>query len=724
MSEMNTYQYEPLDANNKEIRVLHLQPGAFEDPIHVSIEHIHFDPPTRNDSWGVGDEELQTVRGTLPSNWKAHRTLEGRLIYLLWDDEGSNVINTSWKTPDSSPKDYTKSQHALGLPVNKIDSAFEAVSYTWGTIGCPSDIDIVQEQSLSTRVGKIAIGLNLWKLLHQICRTSMRRTLWIDAICINQNDLLERSEEVPRMRAIFTCAERVIIWLGETAQDSTTALHALNLIGRQLEYTLDDYFLPAPDHTEANWWNASLTIPLDMPTWNSIEALMQRSYFERLWTVQEAQVASPSSLVQCGATEVPWYYVRRAFIRCRYQFEISSQVNRRFTDHLSRNLRGYSPMILFALASDRKCSEPRDKVFAILGLLPPTLTRRIRPLYSLPVEDVYMQACVATIQSTRRLGILECANPQHSTGDYATWVPNLTQSIFRRYSVGRSSLASSFSASHVSFQSPCCLQVRGVLHGRITAVSHITTSHATHDYPTVCEIIDRQFPNMTDEARLSTYLWVVTQGYLSDRWHKHVATPTLREAQAMLRDACINVTPNVQKTYRDWFESNLTEQRSGRFFVTDHGHVGCGPPSIHVGDQICIALGSDHPILLRRTVTEDESTMMHRYVGPSYIHGLMEGQALLGPLPHSWDMIIDHSNHISSFSFLNHQTKVCTTQDPRLGPLPLEWEAVEKEYETRPPFYVQHHRNNVTGEFINSDPRLSPEVLKARGVDVTTIVLV
>lgn len=163
-------------------------------------------------------------------------------------------------------------------------------------------------------------------------------------------------------------------------------------------------------------------------------------------------------------------------------------------------------------------------------------------------------------------------------------------------------------------------------------------------------------------------------------------------------------------------------QQPSRFFVTEHGQLGHGPPSVMPGDEICVALGSYHPILLRRTNSAAQS-ILYAYIGPLYVHGLMEGQALLGSLPLHWDLIAHHHDQKRKFLFFNQQTNE-VSEDPRLGPLPEDWEPIDKEDEARLYYYVQHYRNKITGKIINSDPRLLPEALEARGVDVTTVILV
>lgn len=152
---------------------------------------------------------------------------------------------------------------------------------------------------------------------------------------------------------------------------------------------------------------------------------------------------------------------------------MTSKLPATFASKLSGILKEYDPMALFALASTRKCGEPRDKVFAILGLLPPKLAEQIQPLYSLSVRDVYMKAFWATVQTTHRLGLLEWAASPESFSDGATWILDFRKSLFDRYSVEDASLASSCSAAQVTIQAPLQLHVRGILQG----VSKLSAPH-------------------------------------------------------------------------------------------------------------------------------------------------------------------------------------------------------------------------------------------------------
>jgi hypothetical protein len=330
-------------------------------------------------------------------------------------------------------------------------------------------------------------------------------------------------------------------------------------------------------------------------------------------------------------------------------------MRRIFTDHLSRSLHGYDATFLFGLATDRSCSDPRDKVFAILGLLPRELTRHIQPHYSLSVREVYVQAFLATVMTSCRLGLLGCAGLPNSVGDQTSWEPDFSESVFKRYSVIESNLANGFSAAHVMFQAPDPLHIRGILKGHIKAVSTTTNTDTTHDYAGVPAMMKAQVPHAAEDVCLTAYLWAITRGHLSDRWYDHSTTPSLLEARAIFQDACSNITTTIPQAYREWFSSNLTERQPRRFFMAEDGHLSCGLPSIIPGDKVCVALGSDHPILLRHAHSEGPSTLF-LYLVLLYISDMMEGQALLGSLPRPWSLVIDHVGPISRRLFLNSET--------------------------------------------------------------------
>jgi hypothetical protein len=724
---MTKYQYQPLNADKREIRILYLHPGGRDDPIHISIQHIPFNPSKDDEPFRVSKTKLREIRQTLPDNWNVYSTIEGRPIFAHHHEE--EALCTSWQSPIPTSNEAC-SKEVDCIETRGFEGAFEAVSYTWGAAQPLCDVGVLDTQTSSTCAGTCSVGPNLLEILIHLRRLDTIRALWIDAICINQDDPFEKGEQVRRMYDIFKFASRTVIWLGQASFNSTEALQALEHLGKQLEYTSDDYFLPAPNASNQNWWQPTYPIPLNLMTWESIAQLMQRPYFERLWVVQEVQTANADAIIHCGETEVSWYYVRRAFIRCRFempalpQFSSPSHKREQYrADFLSRSLSTCDASLLFRLATDYKCADPRDKVFAILGLLHPSLTRSIKSSYALAVQDVYTQAFLATVHYTRRLSLLDITYQPGSGNELPSWLPDLRQPNNERHKIREGSYASASSAAHASFQSPNKLHVCGIAQGEVRAVSSIIKNHVRHSYPAIVELVISYLPDATEGECMDWCVWIMTQGHLSERWHGYDVFGSLKDATKILQRLCAGEDPAVTSVYRDWYTTNLTSLQPGRLFVTDKGQVGCGPSTVMPGDKVYVALGYDYPILLRPTRSDDHSTC-YNHLGPTYVHGLMEGQALLGPIPPPWKLIIKNADPLGSFSFINHQTDEIIAHDPRLDTLPQEWHEVEEEGDARLAFHTQHYKNKSTGEIINSDPRLLPEALEARGVHLETITLV
>jgi hypothetical protein len=709
---MGTYQYRRLSTSKREIRIAHLQPGNCDDPLRVSIEHIIFEPSEHSKPTCLNDNYIKQIQHDLPENWEVCRTLEGQPLFVCCPD---GHTYTSWQSPYSSSNEQEQ-DHGGNHLSQAISSGFEAVSYVWGLGGPGHDLEIVDIGSTSTLLGTISIGSSLYKMLHYLKIADSTRALWIDAICINQEDFTERSLQVERMHDIYLFAKNVIIWLGESSADSTTAICTLDYVGKQLEFVSGHRlvpapaFVPAPACTEKNWWNTKHSIPLSPEIWDSISRLLHRPYFERLWVLQELLLANHRSIVQCGQVVRPWYNVRRGLLRCRSDprqlMQSSSSDHLKEFKHvinIARNQTTSNAGTLFGIASTRKCSNPRDKVYGLLGLLHPNLSKQIRPQYALSVADVYIQAFLATVGFTRRLDLLDRIDQQWSTKTQPSWTPDMTGTSGERYSVHASSLAAGSTAAYVSYRPPDELHISGVIHGRVKAANSETTVNAISEYSSVREFISKHCPGMAEDARLESYLMIVTQSDVRERWHNHGKVPRLQELKNHVQKQLRVGKSTLIDSYKQWSIYKST--------------------NLNMGDTIAVLLGHHCPVILR-PVSSQCSSGRFRILGPAHIHGLMEGQAVLGSLSPSWNLVV--KNTYSTYTLLFHsvQDGTRTPEDPRLGELPENWEPIEKEDEARLRYTVQHYRHKITNEIINSDPRLMLEAVRARSIKVETLVVI
>jgi hypothetical protein len=268
---MSTYTYAKLRTEAEEIRLVRLLPGKPDEEIAFNIFHSPLIPRERKIS--TTRLSLKEIQKTLPKGWAVFETLEGR--YLFSSDEGPN----SWVHPDDT---YDRASYDLP-EVSEVDSyepKYESLSYTWGP---PGNLVTVRVQKGSTSGGEedaaLQIGVNLASTLRHLRYPTRSRTLWVDAICINQADVHEREAQVKRMGTIFSLASGVVIWLGEEGNRSAHALSTLEYFGLQVEYTVDGFMADAPGADEPRWFSRSYPLPYDEETWTSLCFLFRRPWF-------------------------------------------------------------------------------------------------------------------------------------------------------------------------------------------------------------------------------------------------------------------------------------------------------------------------------------------------------------------------------------------------------------------------------------------------------------
>jgi len=155
---------------------------------------------------------------------------------------------------------------------------YEALSYAWGSAEDPVVIYIGK--------GTLSVTKNLADALQHLRYPDRPRTLWIDAICVNQQDLEERSQQVPRMADIYTLAQCVVVWLGPEAEDSSRTLRTLDKIGSMIDPDWSDGSMKPSDEAKAagelHWADRNAFIPYKNKKLDPVHRLLERAWFERL----------------------------------------------------------------------------------------------------------------------------------------------------------------------------------------------------------------------------------------------------------------------------------------------------------------------------------------------------------------------------------------------------------------------------------------------------------
>ncbi|KAK7193062.1 hypothetical protein PSPO01_00856 [Paraphaeosphaeria sporulosa] len=161
---------------------------------------------------------------------------------------------------------------------------YHALSWRWGDEDDGKYAIMIKRKGnlFKKRVSR-TLGLAL-----KFLRLKEDRVLWIDAICIDQKNLEERSFQVSLMSLVYTGAKEICVWLGEDDDDSTQAIQFVKDEISQLK----DFDKLCIDQQHS-------------PKWKALLGLMQRDWFSRRWVVQEIALAEKAQ-VYCGPDQIPW----------------------------------------------------------------------------------------------------------------------------------------------------------------------------------------------------------------------------------------------------------------------------------------------------------------------------------------------------------------------------------------------------------------------------------
>lgn len=175
-----------------------------------------------------------------------------------------------------------RSEHVRGSKREAL-VPYEALSYSWGPKAPNKHMKIVAESSSF----HIEIRPNLDQALRHLRHPKEPRCLWVDAICINQRDEAEKSEQIPQMSWIYSRATSVAVWLG---QESHGSAQAMEFVRRFLK--LEEF-------------DSLVRDSLTSKDWAALSELMRRPWFSRRWIIQEIAVAKAATLY-CGKDSIPW----------------------------------------------------------------------------------------------------------------------------------------------------------------------------------------------------------------------------------------------------------------------------------------------------------------------------------------------------------------------------------------------------------------------------------
>ncbi|KAK3669770.1 hypothetical protein LTR78_010343 [Recurvomyces mirabilis] len=190
------------------------------------------------------------------------------------------------RSTTQSDADPTSNVPATGQATKVIKGlpGYDALSWYWGENKKDRHIRI----HVADEAREFPLSQHLYDALHSLRDKYKSRYLWVDSLCIDQDNVEERNQQVPRMSEIYGDADNVCIWLGVATAEST---EALRFVKNELKipWKLGEVWRSARHHG----------------SWVALLELMKRDWFSRRWVVQEVALAKKAT-IHCGRNWVRW----------------------------------------------------------------------------------------------------------------------------------------------------------------------------------------------------------------------------------------------------------------------------------------------------------------------------------------------------------------------------------------------------------------------------------
>jgi hypothetical protein len=541
--------------------------------------------------------------------------------------------------------------------VNFVDDwpSYNALSYVWG--------DPHVTQGIQVHGSELQITSNLESALQSLRLCDSSRILWIDAICIDQGNLTERSEQIQNMVQIYSHATSVLIWLG----NDDSVHHAFNIIENLYQSchkeeetkeapALETAHQPAPSPLAALLNGKTINHNLERLVNNLTEddymhlraAFMDNSWWSRAWVLQEVFHAHKVSVI-CARHSMSWNVVSTVIkgisggdgtIRLGYtlQYVIKIWFWKMYQAEMPGDL-GY----VIQLYKDKYCTDPRDHIFALLSLSDGGCS--IRPDYTKIVSRVFLESTTAMIKTSKRLDVIclgyspeflsVSRTDRRSDEIIPSWVPDwssphrfaetypLIREGYFKASLGRTisdTLPDTFPSKW-----PWLMRLRGVMFDRIATtfpkIATVSPDWKSEVLAWLPEILNRvEYP--TGEVVFDVVWRTLLKDMSRDAITKYVGCRIPEKEKHWYRElfhhwcedkidlANMGEAESVATLNKichfdgipdiQVFEESLTTSLNECIvFITERGYIGLTVGSVKLGDRICVVSGAPIPLLLR-----------------------------------------------------------------------------------------------------------------------------
>ncbi|KAI6912364.1 hypothetical protein D0867_06313 [Hortaea werneckii] len=553
---------------------------------------------------------------------------------------------------------------------------FEAISYVWG--------DSTDTVALTCDGKSKCVTVNLELALKRFRHASDTRTVWADAICIDQSNTAEKNHQVGMMGDVYRQAEQVLVWLGPDPDccarpifGLVQGLTAYYADGETKHGSVDLVPVPGPDEPF-----------LKHARWDLLDRLLELPWFHRVWVLQEVGLAR-TAMVAWGSSEIlfasiiefvtlvnqqTWVPVNLELGRiidtffllwATYDTEVSWKNER-------PRIRGFASLPVnktrceffnvLLVTLHYQATDPRDKIYASLGH-PSAQTKAdqgtiVSPDYGRSLIRVHFELACSLMTGDRRLLALSAVEhidsadvdsciiswlPRWISGDTRIIAPfkgiqRWFDASRRRKTVERQLIQPNPEYDDEELVS-ARLQVAGIIFDRVVAFSSVIDRNEVRNRDAseqwvnpvdaslcVCDPSDKHAIEAVSLCLVCGMGGTGTSAAEGDlethmaNFYSYRKNGYVHEDQRKAETFEHRVKEPGNGNWYARFLSSFAHNR--RTFRTEHDRYGLGPQALMLGDVCCIVLGSDVPFILRPVGSQGD----YRLVGECYVHGVMRGE--------------------------------------------------------------------------------------------------
>ncbi|KAK6424844.1 hypothetical protein LTR95_016328 [Oleoguttula sp. CCFEE 5521] len=540
---------------------------------------------------------------------------------------------------------------------DKSKSTYETISYVWGPPTKSAAIDIAGV--------RLPIPEATAAVLRRVRRPDRTRLVWIDAVCINQDDINERSDQVGLMRYIYSGSTENLIHLTDDEDMGTRIIQLADKITREIrektnnyaDWRLMVYTVEGVNRSSQGPYRSDLDI-------EALDFLTLLPWFRRLWVLQEARLA-PSNVCYLGSKCYPLNSLLRTMMWLEYVSDLPADdaplqasrlcmlnmFNLADREHGWYNYDFLPPLVdILNVSRGFEKSEPRDGVYAVLGIVAPSTS--ILPDYRKSVETINKETTRHLLRSENDLWALRGVSHPIDGPRGCSWAC--------RYDLGLDAHSDPDGIHPLDFRAciehevpsllepesidPNTIMLEGIQTDSVSAASTIcvTSNYDEHDAMRLWLLSAAQNlvplhaanPNSAvalteDEMKSLACAFMAECADSGDKAADEDIMVGVEWIRAMFGHENSRSDPDMYRAIYDVAANRVDDHcqlnmlKNRKLFRTHTGKFGLGPKAIQLGDIVTAVRGSDLPVVLRRSKEE------YQFIGFAYVHGLMYGETAL-----------------------------------------------------------------------------------------------